>query len=137
MMRIWIPGIAISVIIPLVGAIAIVWFAWQYYVNDRVVVLMSNPTGGTATLWSYTPDGTEVDGSKHWDQLQACVAQPHGTCSVELYDHRGVNISVSTQYIFLGRVSTQPFIIPQVNTTITAPHAASDGNCCYSGSGTP
>lgn len=134
-MRIWIPTSAIYFIVLLVSVSAVAWFAWQQYTNERVTVVMANPTGGTATLWSYTPDGTEVDGSQHWDQLQACVAQPHGTCSVGLYDHRGVNISVSTQYIFLGRVATQPVLIPQMNSTITAPHAEADANCCYSASG--
>lgn len=102
------------------------------YLAVETSVTMNNQTGGTATLFTATPNGRLADGSTDWIQNPACTAGPHEKCSVNVYAHRGIQVYSKTNYVYLGVVTSHSTpIMNDIPTTIEAWHNTSDDHCCF------
>jgi len=72
-----------------------VWGAYherEMFLNARTSAKLNNPTGGTATLFTATPQGVLPDGSTNWLRHAACVAEPHTSCTIIVYAHRSIHL---------------------------------------------
>jgi len=106
----------------------------EAYLNVKTSATLTNRTGGTATLYTALPNGTLPDGTTSWLRNAACEAAPHGTCTIEVYAHRGIRAYPVTQYSYLGLVAGFEIgISDRGPNEREAAHARSDSNCCYLG----
>ena len=106
----------------------------EAYPNVKTSATLTNRAGGTARLYTALPKGALPDRTTSWLRNAACEAAPHGTCTIEVYAHRGIRAYPVTQYSYLGLVAGFEIgISDRGPNEREAAHARSDSNCCYLG----